>query len=343
MNARTRKLLDQPAAFKLVFDPRDHYINDHCLVRDDRGLWHLFYIYFPRDSRRSAGGRLEYGIGHATSPDLIHWKEVGICLREDPGAWDADAIYAPYVHRSPKGAYVMLYCGSGDSTQRIGAATSDDLAHWEKHDRNPVITPATTWSGWVDTGYHSCRDPHVLEIAPGRFLCYYTADLARSASPDASPACCIAAAESSDLLRWRDLGPVCVAPKNFSGPGQVMMESPGVLFRDHDGAKSYLLHFTHRFGVSYVTSPDPLSFPGPPRLLGPYHASEIFQDPSTSSWFITSCCQRLAVLYLPNETIPFGDVQEGLGLFLAGLTWVEGHPVVVDLARFAAAGCIRLH
>lgn len=31
---RSMDLLDQPCAFKLVYQPRDHYLNDHCLVGD---------------------------------------------------------------------------------------------------------------------------------------------------------------------------------------------------------------------------------------------------------------------------------------------------------------------
>ena len=45
----SKSVLDQPCAFKLVYQPDDHYANDHCFVKDDNGLWHLFYIYMAND------------------------------------------------------------------------------------------------------------------------------------------------------------------------------------------------------------------------------------------------------------------------------------------------------
>ena len=343
MDSGSEGVLKQPCAFKLVYDPADHTVNDHCLVRDDAGVWHLFYIYFPRDGRRSSGGQLEYGIGHARSRDLLAWEEVGICLREDGGTWEGDAIYAPNVHRAPGGGYVMLYCGSRAYSQQIGAAVSEDLMRWEKHPGNPVITPPEAWSGWRDAGYHSCRDAHILEVEPGRFVCYYTADDASGGTTKSANGgtictnCCIAAAESLDLLTWTDIGPVYAARRNLMGPGQTMMESSGVVV-EGEGEARYVLYFTHRFGVSTVRSSDPFSFEGPTQLLGAYHASEIFRDPGTGSWFITSCLQRLGSLHIPEEVLPGGEVQESCGLFLAGLVWIEGYPVVVDLERMRRAG-----
>jgi len=336
-----RDPLKQPCAFKLVYNPADHTVNDHCLVKDDLGAWHLFYIYFPRDGRRSSAGLLEYGIGHAVSQDLIHWQEIGICLREDPGTWEGDAIYAPNVHRAPDGSYVMLYCGSRDGAQQMGAACSTDLVTWRKHPDNPVITPPASWSGWESSGYHCCRDAHILEVHPGHFLCYYTADdiaggLIEFDGEPTIARCCIAAAESRDLLSWKDLGPVYRADKNWKGPGQVMMESPGVTARAEGAQPLYTLHFTHRFGVSCVRSADPLHFEGPPRLLGPWHASEIFRDPDTGRWFITSCLQRIGSIHIWERDLPGVEIQEDVGLYLAGLVWIDGLPVVADLER-----CLR--
>ena len=335
--------LKQPCAFKLVYNPDDHTVNDHCLIKDDSGTWHLFYIYFPRDDRRSSAGLLEYGIGHATSRDLVRWQESGICLQEDPGTWEGDAIYAPNVHRTPDGNYVMLYCGSRDGAQQMGAASSDDLVTWRKHPGNPVITPPASWSGWEGSGDRCCRDAHLLKVEPGRFLCYYTADdiaggMVERDGQQVVARCCIAAAASRDLLHWKDLGPVCRADKNWKGPGQTMMESPGVTARTESGQTVHTLHFTHRFGVSYVQSNDALRFDGPPRLLGPWHASEIFRDNDTHRWFITSCLQRAGSISIPDDVLPGTEIQEDVGLMLAGLVWIEGLPVVADLERHLSAG-----
>ena len=322
-------VLDQPCAFKLVYQPRDHYINDHCLVRDAGGTWHLFYIYFPFDDRRTHVGEMELGIGHAVSADLLSWRFVDICLREEPDTWENDAIYAPYVAQAPSGEYVMLYCGVRERSQQIGAAVSEDLYDWRKYDGNPVIRPNPSWSNWRPSGYHSCRDAHILEIEPGQFACYYTAN---TLDPDV---CCIAAARSGDLLHWEDCGPVYTAPVNHPGPGQTRMESPGV--NVVPCREQYMLHFTHRWGVGFVTGEDPLRFTGEPARLGPYHACEILQDPESQRWFITSCCQSIGAIGLVGDWPP-EQLQEGRGLFLAGLTWIDDEPVVVDLKRFLRWG-----
>jgi len=319
-------VLDQPCAFKLVYDPSDHYVNDHCLIRDAAGEWHLFYIYFPRDNRRTKAGRYEYGIGHAVSRDLLAWRFVDIVLREVPGTWEGGAIYAPYVAQAPNGRYVMLYCGSSETeSQQIGAALSDDLYKWDKFPGNPILRPSDAWANWTPKTYYSCRDAHVLRLDSGEYLCYYTA---QTKDPDI---CCIAAASSTDLLHWNDRGPVFTAGLDLRGPGQARMESPGV-FRI-PSTNTFLLHVTHRWGVVFVRSADPLHFTGEPQRLGPYHASEIFCDETTGKWFITSCCHNLGALVRPGDPHAGLIGAAGRGLFLAGLTWIDDEPVVVDLQR----------
>lgn len=175
----------------------------------------------------------------------------------------------------------MLYCGITNDSQQIGAAISGDLYHWKKYEDNPVIHPNSSWSNWQPHGYHSCRDPHILEIEPGQFSCYYTANT------QDSDVCCIAACRSDDLLHWHDYGPVYKSGVNKRGPGQIRMESPGVNVIPASNGKTgavaqrYLLHFTHRWGVGIVTSLNPLPFAGAPTRLGTYHACEIFQDPES--------------------------------------------------------------
>ena len=320
--------LSQPCAFKLVYEPEDHYVNDHCLVKADDGLWHLFYIYFPRDRRRSAGGLLEYGIGHAQSPDLLEWSFVDVCLREGCDTWEEEAIYAPCVHRTPDARYVMLYCGTHKGSQQIGAATSQDLYTWTKYEKNPVITPCSAWSNWRSEGYHSCRDPHILEISPGEFICYYTAN---TLDPEV---CCIAACRSANLLDWEDRGPVHTAPVNYSGPGQTRMESAGVNAIATEAGSKYALHFTHKYGVSVVTSYDPLHFQGPARVIGAYHASEIFRRPEDGTYFITSCCNNIGELHVPAKRDDYEPDHHGM--FLAGVVWLDDYPAVVDLKRCLA-------
>ena len=62
-------------AVTLHFLPRDHWMNDPNGFIYYRGKYHMFYQYFPYESR---WGTMHWG--HKTSTDLVHWKDEGIAL-----------------------------------------------------------------------------------------------------------------------------------------------------------------------------------------------------------------------------------------------------------------------
>ena len=62
-------------AVTLHFLPRDHWMNDPNGFIYYRGKYHIFYQYFPYESR---WGTMHWG--HKTSTDLVHWKDEGIAL-----------------------------------------------------------------------------------------------------------------------------------------------------------------------------------------------------------------------------------------------------------------------
>ncbi len=63
---------------KVHFTPAAHWINDPNGMVYYKGVYHLFFQYYP-DS--TVWGPMHWG--HATSPDLIHWKEQPIALYPD--------------------------------------------------------------------------------------------------------------------------------------------------------------------------------------------------------------------------------------------------------------------
>lgn len=116
------------------------------VIRDDAGLWHLFYT----GARRSEQG-LYQRIGHATSTDAHSWVRVGDGFTLDIdgpnarfyekdhaiGHWHDRAMRDPWVMRDPKGQGWRMYftarapgIAEPNGGGAIGFATSPDLLTW---------------------------------------------------------------------------------------------------------------------------------------------------------------------------------------------------------------------
>ena len=308
-NTSRRDILDQPAAFKLVYTPDDHYVNGHNIVRGPDG-WHLFY--------GGHGGAENTQREHATSDDLLTWTTREPFLRSDPGGWDACEM-GDSCTIEHEGRWYFVYHGSaeGNGSRCIGTAVSDDLWHWTKVTGAdvPPFHPDTTWSAWEPTGQpQCCKDPWIIPH-DGAFLMYYPS---RTKAGDSA----IAVARSDDLICWEDQGPVVTTPwraNDVVGPSG--FEVPRVVV--HDG-KFYLFALNF-WGLEYAIGDDPFHF-GPARVLGPWHASLVFND--DEKWFITHTFRTLGkngIRIKPGETLR--------GLYLASLIWAEGDPFVQDLAE----------
>jgi beta-fructofuranosidase len=116
------------------------------VIRDDAGLWHLFYTGTTRDE---AG--MYQRIGHATSDDAHSWQRVGTGLCFDLtgpvadlyekdhmiGHWHDRAMRDPWVMRDPAGDGWLMYftarvpgVAEPNAGGAIGFATSPDLITW---------------------------------------------------------------------------------------------------------------------------------------------------------------------------------------------------------------------
>lgn len=123
------------------------------VVKDDAGLWHLFYT-----GTAHAGEGLHQRIGHATSTDMHSWKRVGDGLALDltgpnaahyeeytPGHWHDRAMRDPWVIRDPDGPGWIMYFtarvpgrAEPNAGGAIGFARSPDLMTWTLE--KPVYT-----------------------------------------------------------------------------------------------------------------------------------------------------------------------------------------------------------
>jgi fructan beta-fructosidase len=134
-----------------------HWINDPNGLVYVQGTYHLFYQYNPQGS---LWGHI--GWGHATSPDLLHWTELGLAIPED----DAHMIFSGSIvfdehntsglGRPDTPPLVALYTGAnphGDGRQAQYLAYSlDGGTHWIKYGTQAVI----------DRHSSSFRDPKVF-------------------------------------------------------------------------------------------------------------------------------------------------------------------------------------
>ncbi|WP_295791685.1 glycoside hydrolase family 32 protein [Mucilaginibacter sp.] len=156
------------------FSPKAHWTNDPNGMVYYKGTYHLFFQYYPKDI---IWGPMHWG--HATSKDLMHWKELPIALYPDSlgyifsGSAVVDSnntsgfgkdgkvpLVAIFTHHDPKGEKE----GKNNFQNESLAYSLDEGNTWTKYNGNPVLKnpgikdfrdPKVTWYGkekkWVMT------------------------------------------------------------------------------------------------------------------------------------------------------------------------------------------------
>lgn len=155
--------------YKESLRPKVHFTSKRGWLNDPNGLvwyageWHLFYQHNP------------YGFnwnnmtwGHAVSPDLVHWKEVGDVLHPDSlgPVFSGSAVvdYGNTLGLSDKEALVAVYTsagGVGYHTRHLQHSQSiayslDKGRTWTKYSGNPVLPTLVCYN----------RDPKVMWHKP---------------------------------------------------------------------------------------------------------------------------------------------------------------------------------
>lgn len=255
--------------FRLLYDPsagrrQPWYINDHTVIRDASGRWHLFGITHPEP----ADPWDETQFAHATADALLGpWTRRPPALEVDRGYGETH-LWAPYVTRGGAG-YFMFYDGGGEDRTRtaMNLATSADLHHWARRPEGPLFRD----------GYDA-RDPMVLRLRD-RWVMYYCA----TSEPEGGNHV-VAYRTSADLVDWSDRAIAYTDPAIGTGAGPT--ESPFVMH--HKG--SWYLFIGPRpdyVGTDVFRSDDPLHF-RPEDRVGHIdaHAAELVED--DGAWWITS-------------------------------------------------------
>jgi len=247
----------------------DDDIADHAWVVDASGVYHLFF--------HNEGLGRPNEIEHYTSADLQTFDYVGVALRPEPSGWDAGGLWAPSIIEH-QGRYYMFYTGiddgGGEVKQRIGLATSTDLAAWTRQPVNncPGTTGDgcvyecaenwTTWGGPDGSFNHQCRDPFVIrDPVSGRFVLLATAKSTNQFGV-------ITVAYSTDLQDWNGAGFVDATRRLATGVGAQttggQSENPHVvsyedtyylLFCDWNDPEDFNTAENPRTITQYATSP----------------------------------------------------------------------------------------
>ncbi|MGU7780862.1 glycoside hydrolase family 32 protein [Burkholderia sp. PU8-34] len=154
----------------LHYTPQRNWMNDPNGLVYENGRYHLFYQFNPLGND---WGNMSWG--HATSTDLVHWREQPVAMRANAaeeifsGSIVADTRNTSGLGKPGETPLVALYtsvykAGSGHApgTQAQSLAYSvDHGATWRPYAHNPVLT--------LDPESRQFRDPKVSWYAPGGY------------------------------------------------------------------------------------------------------------------------------------------------------------------------------
>lgn len=169
-NTQTNKVVEeQPATYSekhrplIHFSPKANWMNDPNGLVFHNGTYHLFFQYYP-DS--TVWGPMHWG--HATSTDLVHWKEDSIALYPDSlgyifsGSAVVDKNNTSGLGKDGKIPLVAIFtyhdtigvnAGRNNYQTQGLAYSNDDGKTWTKYENNPVLS---------NPGIIDFRDPKVM-------------------------------------------------------------------------------------------------------------------------------------------------------------------------------------
>jgi len=152
---------------QIHFSPPAHWMNDPNGLVYYKGIYHLFYQYYPN---ATVWGPMHWG--HATSTDLVHWKNKPIALYPDSiGLIFSGSVVVDYQNTSGFGRngrppLVAIFtqhsqarekAGRNDAQNQSIAYSNDGGNTWTKYAHNPVL---------LNPGITDFRDPKVMWYAP---------------------------------------------------------------------------------------------------------------------------------------------------------------------------------
>lgn len=184
---------NDPAFPALHGRPDRGWVNDPngCAFLD--GRYHVFFQHNPDSARHD---RIVWG--HASTRDLVVWRQEPVALRPRPGEPDEIGCWTGCV-LDHDGVPTAVYSGVADSSGRSSvllARGDRELRHWEQGSKAVAPDPD-------DLDITDVRDPFVLEVGGRRYAIQGAGR--RYGRPQ------VLAYSCDDLERWTSLGPLLTA------------------------------------------------------------------------------------------------------------------------------------
>ncbi|WP_101294175.1 GH32 C-terminal domain-containing protein [Halegenticoccus soli] len=224
-----------------------NWLNDPNGIIHHGGRYHVFYQYNPAGPFH---GTIHWG--HATSEDLLHWRDEPLALTPSPDGPDRDGCWSGCAVVDAEGTPTLLYTGGRgrDQLPCLATAADDDLRAWEKHPENPIIEETPD-------------DPAILETddwaAEFRDHCVWREDgawyqLIGAGTRDGGGAALLYRGES--LREWEYVGPL-LADGSDDAPPETVWECPELL----DFGDRRLLHVSNYEETVYFVGEADLGAP----------------------------------------------------------------------------------
>lgn len=276
---RTAAAADDPYRPAYHYTAAKNFMNDPNGLIYHAGAYHLYYQYNPSGTTAGNGSW-----GHATSPDLVHWKRQPLAISTDAreDVWSGSVVYdktnSSGFGTKRKPAMVAIYTSFDKATgiQRQSLAYSrDDGYTWTKYAGNPVI----------DIGSRDFRDPKVFwdsEHGGWRLVVALAAEKK------------VSIYSSDDLKNWRhesDFGPAGAASAVWECPDLFPLALDGkskqqqwVLSVSVSGKTQY---FVGTFDGRTFTSPDADYTPPAGTVINDFEAADYGDWTTTGTAFGT--------------------------------------------------------
>ena len=149
--------------------PRVGWMNDPNGFSQYKGMFHLFYQYYPYAKK---WGPMHWG--HAVSKDLLKWEFLPAALAPDTDA-DRDGCFSGGAIELEDGRHMLMYTGvikmpvfEKDTYLQHQCIAFGDGVNYTKIDSNPVIS---IFDLPKDTNDHDFRDPKVWREEDGSLAC----------------------------------------------------------------------------------------------------------------------------------------------------------------------------